>query len=148
MPGEPVRVLAAFAVLFLVACGEPQAQGGDSGLNESAVSSPENSGSQYVGVYRMVSFNGEPLPSGGISSGFMEFGSDWTWELSVSPTDLAVPVTSSGGFSIGGIKDECLEVVTWPDGSPDRKSTVNVCDGNFTLDPSHADWLATFKRGQ
>jgi hypothetical protein len=101
MPGEPIRVLASFAVLFLVACGEPQAQGGD-----------------------------------------------WTWELSVSHTDLAAPVTSSGGSSIGGIKDECFEVVTWPDGEPDRKGTLNVCDGVYTLDPSHSDWVATFKRGQ
>jgi len=139
-----MRTLAVLAVVFLFACGEPHSETAESGVHDSTVPAPATSGSQTVGVYRMASLDGQPLPSRGISSGFMEFRSDSTWGLSVSYTDLSTPVISSGRFSVGEIKERCVEVVTWPDGLTDHEDTLNVCDGVYALESG--SWIATFEK--
>ncbi len=75
----------------------------------------------------------------------MEFKSDSTWGLSVSYTDLAAAVTSSGGFSEGQENEGCVETMTWPGDQQERKDTISVCDGVFTLEH---DWIAVFKKAQ
>lgn len=143
-----MRALAAFAVLFLFACGEPQTEGGESGLDDPRISAPESSGSEIVGVYQMVSLDGQPLPHKGLSGGLMEFRSDGIWELSASYSSLSAPITSSGQFSVGERKEGCVEVVNSPDDWPDRPDTLQVCDGVFTLKPSSSGWSAVFEKGQ
>ena len=96
---------------------------------------------QVFGTYDFSRLDGNDLPNDTYSGGTLEWRTDGTWTVTISPADGSDPVVYNEGEStVGPGTEGCLAPTAWGYETPDQPFSSTFCDGLLTADDG--TWVA------